>query len=195
MGARRSSFDCVAVIEGGLCSAVRANSVRSKLQLSSQDIKTSPQVRAARSDAVSLCGGSFAAAEPHVVSECDQLRRPGLCSPAWTSQHLWNIPDWCRPDAGRPVKPPQHEWEEPGKGAPHVTRMHLGRPHTGADTWDISQHPSVSQGPHSEPSLPYQRVFGRCASTTERKKSQHFSSLLIQFFTWSNLNIYGRRCR
>lgn len=56
MVARCSSFDCVTAMEGAVCSLVRANSggVRSKLQLSSQDIKRSPQVGAARIDAISL---------------------------------------------------------------------------------------------------------------------------------------------
>lgn len=162
----------VVLTEGAVCS---------KLQLSSQDVDAGPQVRA-------------------MAPRSAMDERNLTLSPNGTDRDVQasvlqpgppDIPDWCRPDAGGP----QHEWEEPGKGAPYATIMHLGRPHTGTGTWDTSQHPSVSQGPHSEPSLPYQRRCGRRAWTTERKKSQHFSSLLIQFFTWSDLNIYGRRCR
>ena len=63
------------------------------------------------------------------------------------------------------------------------------------DTWDISQHASGPQGPRSELVLPYQRPFGLRVSAREKKKSQHFNSLSIQFFTWRHLNIYRRRCR
>ena len=63
------------------------------------------------------------------------------------------------------------------------------------DTWDISQHASGPQGPRSELVLPYQRPFGLRVSAREKKKSQHFNSLSIQFFTWLHLNIYRRRCR
>lgn len=158
-------------MEGAVCSVVRANGggggMRSKLQLSRQDIKRSPQVGAARIDAVSL--SAVGCLPSQNVTDGD-LRAP--------MENTSSVKD---------------EWAGPEKV--RFTVMHLGRPHTGAGTWDVSQHPSVSQGPHRQPSLPYQRVFGRRASTTERKKSQHFNSLLIQFFTWSDLNIYGRRCR
>lgn len=174
MGARCSGFDCAAVIEGPFVQ--RRQPTASALNYSSAARTLEPAHRGRRLTLRWLVGCS------------GTKRRPGL-EPPEPGEYPRLGPSW------RPVKTPPQEWEEPGKGAPHVTIMHLGRPHTGADTWDVSQHPSVSQGPRSEPSLPYQRRFGRRASTTERKKSQHFSSLLIQFFTWSDLNIYGRRCR